>query len=443
MLKLNLTSQLLVNLNNICMLSKFLQVFKVKELRNRLLIIAFILGIFRLLAAIPVPGVDSLALEKFFNSNQLLGFLNIFSGGSLATLSVVMLGLGPYITATIIMQLLTMIFPKLKAMYYEDGTQGRAKFNRFSRYITVPLAALQGFGFLKLLAGQGVITHTDPWSMFVNVLTITAGSMILVWLGEIITEQKFGNGVSLLIFGGIVSQLPATIFNAYQTYSPDLLPTYIAFGLLGLLVITLIVMVNEGERKVPVSYAKRIRGNKVYGGSSSYLPLKVNQAGVIPIIFAISILLFPQFIGQIVAVFSTDVGAAITSWVNTHIVGNQLVYGSLYFALVFMFTYFYISVTFDPAEISKNLQRSGGFIPGIRPGEPTTGFLRNIISRITVFGASFLGIIAVLPIIVQYLTNTQALTIGGTALLIVVSVALETAKQIDSQLTIREYDSFR
>ncbi len=425
------------------MLSKFLQVFKVKELRNRLLIIALILGVFRLLAAIPVPGVDSLALEKFFNNNALLGFLNIFSGGSLATLSVVMLGLGPYITSTIIMQLLTMIFPKLKAMYYEDGTQGRAKFNRYSRYITIPLAALQGFGFLKLLANQGVITHTDPFSMFVNVLTITAGAMALVWLGEIITEQKFGNGVSILIFGGIVSKLPVTIFNAYNSYSSDLLPTYIAFILLGLLVITLIVMVNEGERKVPVSYAKRIRGNKVYGGSSSYLPLKVNQAGVIPIIFAISILLFPQFIGQIVAVFSTSIGTAITAWVNTNIVGNQLVYGSLYFVLVFMFTYFYISVTFDPGEISKNLQRSGGFIPGIRPGDPTTGYLKSIISRITVFGASFLGIIAVLPIIVQYLTNTRTLTIGGTALLIVVSVALETAKQIDSQLTIREYDSFR
>lgn len=425
------------------MLSKFLQVFKVKELRNRLLIIAFILGVFRLLATIPVPGVDSLALEKFFNNNALLGFLNIFSGGSLATLSVVMLGLGPYITSTIIMQLLTMIFPKLKAMYYEDGTQGRAKFNRYSRYLTVPLAALQGFGFLKLLANQGVITHTDPFSMFVNVVTITAGAMILVWLGEIITEQKFGNGVSILIFGGIVSALPMTILNAYNSYSADLLPTYIAFLLLGLLVITLIVMVNEGERKVPVSYAKRIRGNKVYGGSSSYLPLKVNQAGVIPIIFAISILMFPQFIGQIVAVFSESAGLAITNWVNVNIVGNQLVYGSLYFILVFAFTYFYISVTFDPGEISKNLQRSGGFIPGIRPGEPTTGYLKSIISRITVFGASFLGIIAVLPIIVQYLTNTQTLTIGGTALLIVVSVALETAKQIDSQLTIREYDSFR
>ena len=336
-----------------------------------------------------------------------------------------------------------MIFPAIKAMYYEEGTQGRAKFNRYSRYLTVPLAALQGFGFLKLLAGQGVVTHTDPFSMFISVVTITAGAMILVWLGEIITEQKFGNGGSILIFGGIVSGLPALILRAYSSYTPDLLPAYIAFGLLGMLVVALIVIVNEGERKVPVSYAKRIRGNKVYGGASSYLPLRVNQAGVIPIIFAISILLFPQFIGQIAAAFSKNIGEIITSWVNLYIVGNQLVYGSLYFILVFMFTYFYISVTFDPNEISKNLQRSGGFIPGIRPGDPTSRFLKSIISRITLFGASFLGLIAVLPIIVQYLTNTPALTIGGTALLIVVSVALETAKQIDSQLTVREYDSFR
>lgn len=425
------------------MLSGFLQVFKVPELRNRLLIIAFVLGIFRLLAAIPVPNVDSLELQKFFTSNELLGFLNIFSGGSLATLSIVMLGLGPYITATIIMQLLTMIFPKLKAIYYEEGSAGRAKFNRYSRYLTIPLAALQGYGFLKVLASQNVITDTSPFSMFVNVLTITAGAMILVWLGEIITEQKFGNGVSILIFGGIVSQLPVTILNAWRTYTPDMLPTYIAFILLGLFVIAAIVMVNEGERKVPVSYAKRIRGNKVYGGASSYLPLRVNQAGVMPIIFAISILMFPQFIGTIVAVFSQDAGVAISNWVNTNIIGNQLVYGSLYFILVFAFTYFYISVISDPGEISKALQRSGGFIPGIRPGEPTTGFLKSVTSKITLFGATFLGLIAVLPIVVQYLTNTPTLTIGGTALLIVVSVALETAKQIDSQLTIREYDSIR
>ncbi|OGY60160.1 MAG: preprotein translocase subunit SecY [Candidatus Colwellbacteria bacterium RIFCSPLOWO2_01_FULL_48_10] len=424
------------------MLSKFLQIFRVKEIRNRLLTIAGLLIVFRFLAAIPVPGVNEASLKGFFEGNQLLGFLNIFSGGALSNLSIAMLGLGPYITSTIIMQLLTMIFPHLKAMYYEEGAQGRAKFNRFSRFLTVPLSAFQGFGFLKLLSSQNLIHISGPLDMAINVLTITAGSMILVWLGEIITEQKLGNGVSLLIFAGIVSGLPSILRNAYVSYSADKIPTYLAFTILALIVIAGIVLVNEGERKVPISYAKRVRGNRVYGGASSYLPLRVNQAGVIPIIFAISILLFPQFFGQIVSAFSETWGAAVSTWV-TRVFNNQLIYGTIYFVLVFAFTYFYISVTFDPNEISKNLQRSGGFVPGIRPGEPTSAFLKSIISRITVFGASFLGLIAVLPIVVQVLTKTPALTIGGTALLIVVSVVLETAKQIDSQLTVREYESFQ
>src|SRR3989344_3248444 len=272
------------------MLNKILQIFRIREIRNRLFVIAGVLVVFRFLAAIPVPGVDPAKLQELFSGNQLLGFLNIFSGGALSNLSIAMLGLGPYITSTIIMQLLTMIFPNLKAMYYEEGAQGRAKFNRFSRFLTVPLAALQGFGFLKLLQSQQVIQVSGLLDTFINVLTITAGSLILVWLGEIITEQKLGNGVSILIFGGIVSGLPGILRNAFVQYSPDKIPTYAAFIILTFLVIAGIVMVNEGERKIPVSYAKRIRGNRVYGGSSSYLPLRVNQAGVIPIIFAISIL---------------------------------------------------------------------------------------------------------------------------------------------------------
>ncbi len=425
------------------MINKFLQVFKIKELRNRLLTILGILVVFRLLAAIPIPGLSVEKIQQAF-SGGLLGFLDIFSGGALSSRSIVMLGLGPYITSTIIMQLLTMIFPKLKAMYYEEGTAGRVKFNRFSRYITVPLAGLQAFGFLKLLASQGVVTITDPFSVFINVVTITAGSMILVWLGELITEQKFGNGVSILIFAGIVSRLPTYIVQAYNAYTPDLLAAYIGYTAVALIVIGLIVMVNEAERRVPVSYAKRIRGNRVYGGASSYLPLKINQAGVIPIIFAISILTFPQFLGTIVSAFSKDIGGKITTFVNFIFnYGHQIFYGLFYFFLVFVFTYFYISVTSDPGEISKSLQRNGGFIPGIRPGEPTTNFLKKLVFRITVFGAAFLGLVAVLPIILQSVTNTPTLTIGGTAILIVVSVALETAKQIDSQLTVREYESIQ
>lgn len=412
---------------------------KDKDLRNKLLVIALIFGVFRALAAIPIPGVNAQALTALFSGNQLFGLLNIFSGGSLSNLSIIMLGLGPYITATIIMQLLTMIFPSLKAMYYEEGSAGRAKFNRYSKYITIPLAALQGLGFLKLLAQQGVLPQMSLFSTVASVFTIIAGAMVLVWLGDIVSEQKMGNGVSLLIFAGIVSGLPGGIYHALQSYTPGDLMPYLSFIILAVIVIAAVVIVNEAERRLTVSYAKQIRGNKVYGGVSSYLPIRVNQAGVIPIIFAISVLLFPQFFGQMISAFSVKWGAAVSNWV-IGFTNNQLWYGIAYFLLVFIFTYFYTAVTFDPSEISKNLQRSGGFLPGIRPGEPTTGYLSKIVSRVTLFGALFLGTIAVLPIITQAITGLKTLTIGGTALLIVVAVALDTAKQIDSQLTLREYE---
>ncbi|MEX2054315.1 MAG: preprotein translocase subunit SecY [Candidatus Colwellbacteria bacterium] len=421
------------------MFQKLLKIFKFPDLRKKILIIAVILLIFRLLANIPIPGVDHQALAQFFSSNQFFGFLNIFSGGALSNLSVAMLGLGPYITAVIIMQLLTMIFPRLKQLYYEEGEQGRAKFNRYSRYATVPLAASSGYGFLRLLASQGILSDFSTSQMIVNVIVVVAGSMFLVWLGELIDEQKIGNGISILIMAGIISGLPLAVRNAAASYQPSDLPTYLAFFVLALMVITGIVMMNEGERKVPVSYARRVRGNKLYGGVSSYLPLKVGQAGVIPIIFAISLLLFPQFFGQIAAIFSPELGLSINEF-TTNLSNNNLVYGSLYFILVFIFTYFYISVTFDPNEISKNLQRSGGFIPGIRPGVPTAQYLGSVVKRVTLFGATALGLIAILPILTQVITGTQALTIGGTSILIVVAVVLDVAKQIDSQVTVREYE---
>lgn len=418
---------------------KVVKIFKIPDLRKRVLIVAGIFVAFRILANIPIPGVDAAALQSFFSGNQLLGFLNLFSGGALQNLSIAMLGLGPYITATIIMQLLTMIFPGLKAMYYEEGAEGKAKFNRYSRYLTVPLAGLQGFGFLRLLASQGVLPGLSLFDTFVNVLIVIAGSMILVWFGELITEQKMGNGVSLLIFAGIVSSFPLVIRNAILSYTPSQLPTFITFIVVSLIVVLGIVLVNEGERKVPISYAKRVRGNKMYGGVSTYLPFRVGQAGVIPIIFAISILLFPQFFGQIISGFSPGIGATINNFTNG-ILNNQLIYGGIYFILVFLFTYFYIGITFDPEEIAKNLQRSGGFVPGIRPGPPTAAFLKTIVSKITFFGGVFLGLIAVLPIITQAVTRTQALTIGGTSILIVVAVLLETTKQIDAEVTVREYE---
>lgn len=416
------------------------QLFKQKDLRRRLLIVAGLLAGFRLFANIPIPGVDAAALQSFFASNSVLGFLNLFSGGALSNLSVAMLGLGPYITSVIIMQLLTMIFPVLKRMYYEEGEAGKTKFNRISRYATVPLAGLQGYGFLKLLASQGVLPSLTTTDLLVNVVIIIAGSMVLVWFGEIITEQKMGNGISLLIFAGIVSALPLVVRNAILSYTPSQLSSYIAFVSVALLVVLGIVLVNEGERKVPISYAKRVRGNKLYGGVSSFLPFRVGQAGVIPIIFAISLLLFPQFLGQILSAFAPSIGLAVTNF-SAILINNQLVYGLVYFVLVFLFTYFYIGITFDPSEISSNLQKSGGFIPGIRPGEPTAHFLKGIVSRITFFGATFLGLIAILPVITQAFTGTQALAIGGTSILIVVAVVLETAKQIDAELTVREYES--
>jgi len=421
------------------MLGKIIKAFKLKDIRNKILIVALILMFFRLLANIPIPGVDEKALSNFFSSSQLFGFLNIFSGGALSNLSIAMLGLSPYITAIIIMQLLTMVFPALKSMYYEEGELGKAKFNRISRYLTVPLGAMQGFGFLKLLASQGVIPNFTTTEILVNVTVIVAGSMVLVWLGELIDEQKIGNGVSILIMAGILSGLPIAVRNALLSYTPSDLITYGSFIVLTLVVIASIVMINEGERKVPISYARRVRGNKLYGGVSSYLPFRVGQAGVIPIIFAISLLIFPQFFGQIVSIVSADFGAKVNQ-VTANFMGNQWLYGSVYFFLVFVFTYFYIGITFDPEEISKNLQRSGGFIPGIRPGHPTAIYLKSVVSRVTLFGAVFLGLVAILPLLTQAVTGTQALTIGGTSILITVAVALDMAKQIDSQVIVREYE---
>jgi preprotein translocase subunit SecY len=424
------------------MLSKFLNIFRIPELRNKVFVVVGLLIAFRLLAAIPIPGIDTAALQQFFNSNQLLGFLNVFSGGTLSNLSIMMLGVGPYITATIIMQLLTMIFPRLKQIYYEEGAIGRAKFNRISRYISVPLAALQGYGFLNLLSSQGVIGVLPFAETMRNIIVIAAGSMILVWIGEIINEKKIGNGISLIIFAGIVSSLPQAIRGAIVSYNPAILPSYIAFAILSILIIAGVVFVNQGERKIPVSYSKRVRGNRVYGGASTYLPLRVNQAGVIPIIFAISILLFPQFFAQIISIFSTDASIRLNELV-VGFLNNQAIYGVLYFGLVVLFTYFYTSITFEPNEIAKNLQRGGGFIPGIRPGEATAAHLATATNRITLFGAIFLGLVAVLPIATQAVTGIATLTIGGTALLIVVSVVLETIKQLDAQLVMREYEGLK
>lgn len=412
-------------------------IFTEPAIRNRILFVLAALVVFRLLAAIPIPGVDQIVLAEFFTNNEFLGLLNIFSGGGLANLSIVMLGVGPFITASIIMQLMTVMSPKLKSMYTEEGEAGRAKFTQYGRLLTLPLAILQGFGFLSLLQSQGVITGLTTFDFVVNVVLIVAGSILLMWIGELVTEYGIGNGVSILIFAGIVAVLPSTasqlLFDSEQN-----LPLYVGFAFIALAIIYAVVFMTEAERPVPITYAKQSRGGVTYGGSSSYLPLRLNQAGVIPIIFALSILLFPQMVLNILTAFDLPWVAGATETVNA-LLANQLLYGGVYFLLVFLFTFFYTAVTFDPDAIAKNLQRNGAYIAGIRPGEHTSEYLGNLITRLTLVGAGFLGLIAVLPIGMQMATGISALAIGGTAVLIVVSVVLDLIRRVDAQLSLREY----
>lgn len=423
-------------------MQKFLHKLKIiftdKTIRNRVLFVLGAIVIFRTLAVIPIPGVDQAVLQQFFSNNQFLGLLNIFSGGGLANLSIVMLGVGPFITASIIMQLLTVMSPQLKSLYTEEGEAGRARFTQYSRMLTLPLAILQAFGFLTLLQSQGVLTGLSTFEFVTNVILVVAGSLLLMWIGELVTEYGIGNGISIIIFAGIVAGLPATLSQLLFTFDIAQLPLYIGFTLIALAVIFAVVFMTEAERPVPITYAKQSRGGKVYGGSASYLPLRLNQAGVIPIIFAISILLFPQMILNILSAFSLSWVPQATDVVNQFL-NNQIWYGLSYFVLVFLFTFFYTAVTFDPDAISKNLQRSGAFIPGIRPGGQTAEYLGNLITRLTLVGALFLGLVAVLPVGMQVATGVTALAIGGTALLIVVSVVLDLIRRLDAQVSLREY----
>lgn len=413
-------------------------IFTDSAIRNRVLFVLGALVVFRALAAVPIPGIDLVLLEQFFSNNQFLGLLNIFSGGGLANLSIVMLGVAPYITASIIMQLLTVMSPKLKALYTEEGETGRAKFMQYSRLLTLPLAVLQAFGFLTLLQNQGIIFGLSTFEFIANMVVIIAGSMLLMWIGELVTEFGIGNGVSIIIFAGIVAGLPATFSQLLFTFDISQIPLYAGFLILSLIIVYGVVVITEAERPVPITYAKQVRGNKVYGGVSSYLPLRLNQAGVIPIIFALSILLFPQMILNIFANLNSDF-VARASEILLRFFANVELYAIFYFALVFLFTYFYTAVTFDPDSISKNLQRNGAFIPGVRPGTHTSEYLGKLITRLTLVGALFLGLIAVLPLGMQVLTGIAALAIGGTALLIVVSVVLDLIRRIDSQISLREY----
>ncbi|MDP3800340.1 MAG: preprotein translocase subunit SecY [bacterium] len=422
-------------------MNKFLQIFKIPDLRKKIFFIFGMLVIFRLASSIPMPGIDRVRLAELFSSNQLLGLVSLFTGGTLSNFSVILLGLGPYITASIIMQLLTMIFPKLREMYMESGSEGKAKFNQFSRLLTIPLAALQSLATVSIFRSQGIITSLPFFDLITLIATVTAGTMFLVWIGELITEKGIGNGTSLLIFAGIVASLPTSVGQSLIAFDPSQIFTYLVFTAVAVVVIAGIVIISEGQRNIPVAFAKRIRGRRTFGGFSSHIPLRVNQAGVIPIIFALSILLFPGLIAQFLSTSSITWLANISKSLAAFL-QQPLTYGILYFFLVTVFTYFYTAVTFDPKAISENVQKQGGFIPGIRPGEPTATFIGNVVNRITLVGALFLGLIAILPLIVQRAFGITTLTLGGTALLIVVSVVLETMRQINAQLTLREYDNF-
>ncbi len=422
--------------------NKLILIFKDRQLRNKILFVLIIFAIFRLAANIPIPGVDIENLKRFFSENQFFGLVNLFVGGALSNFSIVMLGLGPYITSVIVLQLLTMVFPKFEKMYKEGGEEGKRKFNQYGRMLTVPLAALQAFAMLTLLQRQGAISLLTSSQLLTSIITITAGALFLMWLGELISEKGIGNGVSLMIFAGIVAHTPTELSQLFLTWDPSRLPSYIFFFAIALFIIFGIVFITEARRNIPVSYAKRVRGKRVYGGVSTYLPINVNPAGVIPIIFALALLLFP---GMVANFFAGSGNAFVANFAQTvsQFFQNPWIYGFLFFILVFLFTYFYTAVTFDPKAISTNLQKMGGFVPGLRPGDSTAKFLHKILYRILFIGATFLGTVAILPSIVQGITQVTAFRflIGGTALLIVVSVILDIWRQIRAQMEMREYEN--
>jgi preprotein translocase subunit SecY len=422
------------------MWEKLLNAWKIKEVRNGLLFVLAMMVLFRVTAHIPLPGVDILALRGFFEGNAVLGLLSLFSGGTLEHFSVIALGIAPYITASIVMQLGGMIIPKIEEIQ-KDGEQGKKKINQWTRLLTIPFAIIQSFSLIAILnsTGSGVLTQSGPLYLVTLISTVTAGTVFLMWIGELISERKVGNGISLLIFAGIVAGLPSFVQQAFATYDSSQLVNWVIYAGIAVLTVVGVVFINEGQRNIPVQYARQVRG--VGGSTGSHLPLRVNLAGVIPIIFAVSFLIAPSVLGQFFAQARTPWVADAANWILVTL-QNQFIYGVLYFLLVVGFTYFYTSIIFKPDQIAENLQKQGGFIPGIRPGEPTAAYLSHVLARITLAGALFLGAIAVMPVAMQAYTGNSMFLIGGTSLLIVVSVVIESVKQIESQATMREYDVY-
>lgn len=417
------------------------RVWGVPELKRKLLITVSIMAVFRLAAHVPVPGVDSTNLKQLFAQNQFLGMLDIFSGGTLANFSIMALGLNPYINASIIMQLLTMVFPKLEELS-KEGEMGREQLNQYTRMLTVPLAVLQALGMYTLLKSQQVIGGLNLLSLVAVVLTMMTGTLFLMWLGELVTEYGIGNGISMLIFAGIVGRLPVTLFQTTAISATVNPVNLIIFGGLAITVIGGVVVVNEAVRQIPVHYARRVRGRQLYGGQSTHLPLRVNQAGVIPIIFAVSLVLLPSLVSRFLESVPNQAIAVAARRVAVIMSPNGWAYSLTYFLMVIGFTYFYTAVIFNPEKIAEEVKKYGGFIPGIRPGKPTADYLNVILTRITLAGAVFLAMIAILPSIAQGLTGISTLTLGGTGILIVVAVVLETSKKVESLLVMHNYESF-
>lgn len=426
-------------------MDKFLDIFrnslKDRELRRKIAIVFLLFLIFRFFVHIPVAGVNVSQLKALFSQNQFLGLLDIFSGGTLANFSLMALGLGPYIYASIVFQLLAVVYPKLEALQ-KEGEYGRQKINQYTRYVTIPLAIVQSFGMYALLKSQNIVSSLNPLDLIAFIATMTAGTLLLMWIGELISEQGIGNGISLLIFAGIVARIPVVIGQLFSTITPEDVMNIIIFLILAVAVIGSVVLVNESIRKVPIYYAKRVKGTKLYGGQSTYLPLRLNQAGVIPIIFAISIVLLPSMFANYFVNSSNKVLSALGSFLSINFSPYGFWYNAVYFITVVGFTYFYTAVIFNPQKVAEEIQKHGGFIPGIRPGKPTASFLNYIITRITLAGALFLGVVAILPNMLKNFTGIQALLIGGTSILIVVSVVIESIKILEAQIQTRNYDKF-
>ena len=429
-------------------LSPITNAFKIAELRRKIIITIIIIIVSRIIAHIPVSGVDLTALRNLFSANQFLGLLDIFSGGTLANFSIISLGLNPYINASIIMQLLTMILPKLEALS-KEGEYGRGKINQYTRFLSVPLAAVQAIGMFVLLRNQGILSMVTPAQIVSIVVGMSAGTVLLMWLGELISEYGIGNGISLLIFAGIVSRLPVVLTQTAQVTDQTQAISILAFAVLAILVIAGIVFINEGRRQITIHYARRFAGGRDGGGDAqgasgtkTYLPLRVNQAGVIPIIFAVSLVLLPSFVGGYLAGLSDSQFTSIGNWLIANFQPTSIVYNLIYFLLVVGFTYFYTAVIFNPKKIADEIQKYGGFVPGTRPGTATASLLNYILLRVTLAGALFLGAIAILPSVISGITGVTTLIVGGTGTLIVVSVIMDTAKQFESKLVERNYEGF-